>query len=97
MGSATAAPALESYTTPQNKLIVAGLKPGKLYGVIATTPRNGIGVKNFTSNACGEVIIDRASSFQAITIDRQKLSIKNLAVKAHPVCTKTLPQTVKPK
>jgi hypothetical protein len=96
MAGANAAPAVESYITPQNKLIVAGLQPGKLYGVLATTDRNGVGVRNFTANACGEVIIDRANIFQSITIDRRKLLIEKLAVKEYANCTQVWRPAVKP-
>jgi hypothetical protein len=91
VSSASAALAAEGYKTAQNQLIVKGLKPGKLYGVIAATNNNGYGVKNFTANACGEVIIEKAAGFKSIMIDRKKLLVKTLALKPATPCTKTLP------
>ncbi len=95
-GNASAALALEGYRTAQNQLIVAGLKPGKLYGVIATTNKNGVGVRNFTANACGEVIIGQAAGFRSLTIDRKQLLVKDLAIKKSTPCTKVLSAVAKP-
>jgi hypothetical protein len=91
VSSASAVLAAEGYKTAQNQLIVKGLKPGKLYGVIAATNNNGYGVKNFTANACGEVIIEKAAGFKSILIDRKKILVKSLATKAAAPCTKVLP------
>jgi hypothetical protein len=75
--SGAAAQAAEAFKTAQGQVVVSGLRPGRLYGVIANTG-NGVGVKNFTSTACGEVIIERAANFQSITIDRKKIAPKTL-------------------
>jgi hypothetical protein len=92
VGSAGSALALEAgYKTAKNQLIMTGLKPGKLYGVIATTTKNGYGVKNFTANACGEVVIEQAGGFKSLMINRKKIIVQNLATKATTPCTKTLP------
>jgi opacity protein-like surface antigen len=88
--SGAAAQAAEAFKTAQGQVVVSGLRPGRLYGVIANTG-NGVGVKNFTSTACGEVIIERAANFQSITIDRKKLTPKTLGTKAYTKCTKALP------
>jgi hypothetical protein len=96
MGNASTVLALEGYKTAQNQLIVAGLKPGKLYGVIATTNKNGYGVKNFTANACGEVVLDQVAGFKSVMIDRKKLLIKDLVVKPATPCTKKLTPVAKP-
>jgi hypothetical protein len=87
---------LSAYKTTQGQVIVTGLKPGKLHGVVANTGR-GYGVSNITSTACGEVIIDKAASFTSILINRQRISPKSLPVKAYSKCTKSLPPTPKPK
>jgi hypothetical protein len=96
VGNASAALALAGYKTAQNQLIVVGLRPGKLYGVIATTNKNGVGVKNFTANACGEVVIGQAAGFRSITIDRKQLLVKDLAVKKSTPCSKILSPAAKP-
>jgi hypothetical protein len=90
VASGAAAQAAEAYKTAQGQVVIAGLRPGRLYGVIANTGK-GIGVKNFTSTACGEVVIEQAANFQSITIDRQKLTPKTLGMKAYAKCIKTLP------
>jgi hypothetical protein len=88
--SSAAAQASEAFKTAQGQVVIAGLRPGRLYGVIANTGK-GMGVKNFTSTACGEVVIEQAANFQSITIDRKKLTPRTLGVKAYNKCTKVLP------
>jgi hypothetical protein len=94
--SAANAQNLSAYKTAQGQVIVTGLKPGKLHGVVANTGR-GYGVSNITSTACGEVIIDKAASFTSILINRQRISPKSLPVKAYSKCTKSLPPAPKPR
>jgi hypothetical protein len=90
------AQSLAAYKTAQGQVILTGLKPGKLYGVVANTGK-GYGVNNFSSTACGEIIINKAASFQSITINRQKITPGSLPVKAYSKCTKSLPVTPKPR
>jgi hypothetical protein len=94
--SAASAQSIAAYKTAQGQVIITGLKPGKLYGVVANTGK-GYGVSNFSSTACGEVIISKAASFQSITVNRQKIAPASLPVKAYSKCTKSLPVAPKPR
>jgi uncharacterized membrane protein len=84
--SVVSAEALSAYKTPQGQVIITGLKPRKLYGVIAKTGK-GYGVNNFSSTPCGEIIIDKAANFPQLTINKQKISPKSLPVKTRGQCT----------
>ncbi len=94
--SAASAQSLSAYKTAQGQVVITGLKPGKLYGIVANTGQ-GYGVNNFSSTACGEVIINKAASFRSITVNRQKIVPESLPVKTYSKCTKSLPVAPKPR
>jgi uncharacterized membrane protein len=85
--STVSAEDLSAYRTPQGQVIVTGLKPRRLYGVVANTGK-GYGVNNFSSTPCGEIIIDKAASYAQLTINRQKILPKSLPIKTRGQCTK---------
>lgn len=78
---------LAAYRTPQGQVVITGLTPNRLHGVIAHTGQ-GVGVKNFTATPCGEVVIPNAANFQFISIRQKRFTPKSLGVKSYANCTK---------